>query len=799
VYDGLLAVEPQTHDESGGDGSGRAPLVGRATERAQLTALWREAARGSARLVLVSGEPGVGKSRLVDELRTWCAHAGAVTVEARAYAAEGTMAYGLVAAWLRSASVGARMDRLQRHDLTELARLLPELLVQVPDLPAPEPLPEDEQRQRLFGAIARAIRPAGTPMLLVADDVQWCDAQSLQFVHYLLRAESEAPLLLAATARREEIDTHHPMSELIAGLQALGRMSEVPLERLSREESAILAERIRGRSLTEAEADGLYGESEGIPLFVVEALRLGERHASARGTGSRMQGVISARLARLSATAADLVGVAATIGREFTAQVLADASGAEDAALVSGLDELWRRGLVRAHGLNAYDFSHDKIREAAYLALSPAQTRHHHLRVAQALERSHAGAPDAVSAQIAAHYEAAGAPAEAVGWHQRAADAAQRLHANADAVRSLERALALLGLLPAGTERAALELELLTALPAPLVPIGGYLSQPMVEVHARALAVAAELGVEPEPPLVRSIALAQLSRGDFDTAQAVGEQLRAWAERDGDDVLWVESAYVLGVAAFWRGRLEEARAHFAGAVERYRPERGSTHLERYGQDPQIFCVMRLAHTLWLLGRDDEARRALDVAASLSQRSAQPHSRVYTIVWSALLALDRNDERQLRQHVEELLPQRGAGWQAEFAVETFGGYVDVLDGRVEEGMQRVRAVVSSMRAAPAAPGALGISARVLVEACAAAGDAQAGLAAADEALAMGGGAELWEAEIRRLRAEFLAALDSAPEAIEAELTRALETAERQGARPFERRAREDLERLRSRTL
>ena len=138
--------------------------------------------------------------------------------------------------------------------------------------------------------------------------------------------------------------------------------------------------------------------------------------------------MIAARLARLSGPASELAGVAATIGREFSGPILADAGGLDEQAFVRGLDELWRRGIVRAHGLDAYDFSHGRIREAAYEALGPAQRRHHHLRVARALERAHGADVDAAGAPLAAHYEAAGATDEAVGWYVRAAEAAQRLH-----------------------------------------------------------------------------------------------------------------------------------------------------------------------------------------------------------------------------------------------------------------------------------------------------------------------------------------------------------------------------------
>jgi DNA-binding SARP family transcriptional activator len=139
-------------------------LVGRTAERAQLTAVWKAALRGSAQVVLVTGEPGIGKSRLVEELRLWCGQGGAATAEARAYPAEGAMAYGLVATWLRSEVITARLGHLDRADLSELARLLPELLADVPDLVGPEPLPESEQRHRLFRAIVQGILVAGSPL-----------------------------------------------------------------------------------------------------------------------------------------------------------------------------------------------------------------------------------------------------------------------------------------------------------------------------------------------------------------------------------------------------------------------------------------------------------------------------------------------------------------------------------------------------------------------------------------------------------------------------------------------------------
>ena len=181
-----------------------------------------------------------------------------------------------------------------------------------------------------------------------------------------------------------------------------------------------------------------------------------------RETSDRVSAVIASRLARLSGTAAELAGVAATASsplRSSPAPLARARTGSSAASTSCGE----RRSCAR--GPNAYDFSHGKIREAAYGALSPAAARHH-LRVANALQRSQPDDLDTASGQVAAHYEAAGAVDDAIAWHMRAAEAAQRLYASPDAARSLERALRLIGELPAGIERDTLELRLLTKLPA---------------------------------------------------------------------------------------------------------------------------------------------------------------------------------------------------------------------------------------------------------------------------------------------------------------------------------------------
>jgi Bacterial transcriptional activator domain/AAA ATPase domain len=643
-------------------------------------------------------------------------------------------------------------------------------------------------------ASASRAKVPGTPPLVGRDDERarlvaaWRTAASGHPQLVLVTGEAgvgKTRLLVAATARREELDEHHPLTALTTALAAQGHLTEIGLARLSREDTARLAGHITGAPLGEAGLGRLYADSEGNPLFVVEALR-----PDAPAAASKVQAVIAGRLARLSPEAAAVAGVAAAIGRAFTADVLATVAGLDEPAFVAALDELWRRGILRAHGPNAYDFSHGRIRDAAYAALGPPRRRHLHLEIARALE----GGGNPAAPAIAAHYERAGATAQAIHWHERAAEAAQWLHAHADAVRALERALALSGQLPAGPDTAALQLRLLTALPAPLLACEGYDSERMEQAHAQALRLAAQLGREPEPPLVWSLAMAALTRGEWVEAGGFAGQLRARAERDDDQVLWVESSYLQGIAAYWPGRLTEARGHFEAAMDRFRPEHRRAHVLRYGQDPELLVRLRLAHTLWLLGHPAEADRQRDLALRATAESSHGYSRAVVWVWAAIVAADRGEVAEFRRHVRELTAAQAdeGPAQVRLAAELFAGHLSVLDGRTEAGLERMRTVHAQLIGGQApAPGLPGVATRMLLEAYALAERPETGLALANEALDMGLGAELWEAEIRRLRATFLAACGAPAEQVEAELECALTVARRQQARAFEERIRATL--------
>jgi serine/threonine protein kinase/tetratricopeptide (TPR) repeat protein len=435
-----------------------ARLVGRQQEWTQLQELWHATVAGRSHLAVLLGEAGIGKTRLAEELLVWVNRQGMTTAAARCYAPEGELAYAPVAAWLRTDPLRTALPGLADVWLTEVARFLPELLAEKPDLPPPGPLMERWQRQRLFEALAQAVLAARQPLLLLLDDLQWCDRETLEWLHFLLRFDPQAQLLLVATVRLEELEANQPLESLLVTLRRGGHVTELLLDALNAADTASLAAHVAGRDLEQDAVTDLYQETEGNPLFVVETMRMstagtGGKERRARGAlisgpGSQLpptiQAVIAARLEQLSPLAREVASLAATIGRAFSFEVLAQASRGDEDALVRGLDELWQRRIVREQGGDAYDFSHDKLREVAYTALSPVRRRLLHRRVAEALEAVYADSLERISGQIAAHYEQAGVVEQAVIYYQRAAEGARQVYAHAEALATYEKALTLL-------------------------------------------------------------------------------------------------------------------------------------------------------------------------------------------------------------------------------------------------------------------------------------------------------------------------------------------------------------------
>ena len=457
AYERLLTVDALSPSEA--LRSPTAPLVGRDQEWKRMQAIWQVAVSGRPRLLILSGEAGIGKTRLAEDLVHWATRQGFTTALTQCYPAEGDLAYASVMALIRSDALRSGLARLAPEWLTEIARLAPDLVVARSDLPPPGPVAESWRRQRLFEALARLVLAAQRPTLLVIDDLQWCDRDTLEWLHFLLRFEPTARLLVVSAVRTEEINTNHAIADLIEALQSEGRVVEIALNRLSHEETTALAEHTVGHTLKHEQAELLFVETEGNPLFIVETLRAelkssleGEvfetpHQPSARSPAARVDlppralAVITQRLSGLSPEAHTLVDAAAVIGRSFSYDVLAHVVDLGENDLVRGLDELWQRRILREQGSSAYDFTHGKLCVVAYAELSAARQRVLHRRVAEALETVYAAELEANSGQIAAHYEHAGLFEHAAACYRRAATHARYLFANDTALAYYQRAL----------------------------------------------------------------------------------------------------------------------------------------------------------------------------------------------------------------------------------------------------------------------------------------------------------------------------------------------------------------------
>ena len=783
--------------------TGASPLVGRSEEWEALQSAWSRAMDGESRLVVILGEAGIGKSRLAEELRTWVEKQGFLAAASRCYLAAGGLAYAPVVELLRVSAITERLRRLEDAWLAELSRLMPELVAERPELRPTTPMIDDWQRARLFDALCHAVLAEGRPTLLVIDDLQWCDRETLGWLDYLRASKPLAQLLVVATARIEELGADHPAQSLLRSAQGDARVTELELAPLRPDETATLAANVAGRDLGDGHEQRLHRETEGNPLFVVEWVRAGlidELPPGSEPDGTlppRALSVLEARLAQLSPAGQELAGLAATVGREFTVDLLTRASSRDEEQVVDALDELWRRRIVRERGVLAYDFTHDKLRDVAYRRESPARRRLLHRRVAQALERLHGADLDGVSGQLAVHYAQAGWLERAIGFYHRAARVAQRVFANQEVIEMLSAALELLSHEPPGHARDTRELDILTSLGVALVIREGYGTPEVIDTYTRAAQCCERLGQPATAPVLRGIGLSFLSRGELRRAGELATQLLDVGVEDDDPMVRVEGNYLLGVTSFWLGDFSDARDRLQAAISEYVPQRARSHLSMYSQDPRVICLSRLAYTLWHLGDAEAATGRATEALQLAEQLEHPFSIGYALTFANWLAIDMGDDRRARALAERLAglaDERQLGFLQPLGT-ILRGWRHVTDGDTDHGMEMVREGIDLYRHSGQSL-YLPWSLRLLAQLCVEQGSVDEARVAVTEALEIVEATEqrFLEADLLRLSGELVLAEGGGGADAEALFTRALDLSRRQGAVSLERRAAAGLARL-----
>lgn len=803
-----------------------APFVGRQVEWQILQQSWRIALRGQPQFILIAGEAGIGKTRLAEELLHWASHQGFATVRSRCYAAEGRLPYAPIIEWLRAEPLRQQRGKVAATWLTELARLLPELLSEEATVPPPTPITQSWQRNHLFEAVTRTLLAPNQPLILLLDDLQWCDKETLELLHFLLRNTrtfTQSPLLLVGTARLpDEVDATHPLAELLNALHSNETLTQLDLARLTAAETGELANTIGGQSLNSAAISQLYTDTEGNPLFVVEMVRanlqsqvqvtavhpsenLPAGRVSHTGTGAilpaRVYSVIQARLMQLSPAAQEVAELAAVIGRQFSLDVLLLAAGKAEDVVIAALDELWQRHIVREQGVNGYDFSHDKLREVVYVESRPARRRLLHRRVAEALERIYTQQHETIAAQLAFHFEQASQFEQASAYYVQAGQAAQRVYAYREAIEHLERATTLLSVLPPSVTRDQKELDILMAMVMPLLVYSAYTSEQLYNVYERIRQVSEKLGHPLYPPVLRALAVHYLLRyRNFAQVQAWGEQLLTMAYQAPmapDPILYVEANYVLGVNAFWQGQFVEAKTSLQRAVDTYAVERHHQHTLLYGNDAGVYCMVRLAWDLWYLGYPDQARQLCHSALALAQQLAHPWSLQMVLMFVNWLYCDYRDVdnvvvsyRALQVAHDTLNVESIARYQM------FEGWYLVQSGQRQAGIARLCDDIAAWQATNSDALYAPYLYTIIAEAYCLEGAYADALIAIKEAFAhLNGSQTYWYlAEMYRHKGEVLAKLGSNEAAIEVCFQQALDLARQQQAKSLELRAVMSLSRL-----
>ncbi|HTO70063.1 MAG TPA: AAA family ATPase [Myxococcota bacterium] len=782
------------------------PLVGRGEDLERLLACWAAALQGRGRAVLIEGEAGIGKSRLVAALRERLA-ADAAWVECRCSPYHTSSVFHPVIELIeRSAGIAPEdsvEDRLAKLKQSlagadpEGAAALP-LFAALLSLPAegdPSTSPEARRRRTLDALVGWLVRSArARPAVLVVEDVHWIDPSTRELVLAIVERAVDSPILTLLTQRTGVTDV--PGSGIERHL----------LHPLRDEDARQIARNVAGaQELPAVVLEEVVRRTDGVPLFVEEltkaVIESGARGgASSVGSGSvegglpipsTLQDSLMARLDRLG-TAKQVAQLASVIGREFSWDVLVALSPSNEGGLRAAVTRLVEADLIREReSQRSYVFKHALVQETAYGSLLRGERRRVHAKLAQILEERF---PEQVSAQpevVARHWEGSSAGERAIELYRLAGDLAMRRSARPEAIEHYSRAISLLTRIDDPDLRARRELALLVALGAPLVATKGYGNPEVERSHRRARELCREVGEGPElHQALSGLFLFHQARAEIDEAARHAGELLAFGERASDPFVTAWGHFFSAVPDYYRGSYAAALDHLERALRLHDPSVPIAPGYVHEHDPRVSALCYAAMTAWTLGDELRARDWIAAAIRAARALASPFNLGFALSYSTIVHFVRGDAPNVRETAAEAV-----GICEEHELPVYLGVSLMLQGWAtaklgdgDRGIAQMRLGLAKAAATGTrieAPRALG----ALADAQLAAGNAKAALDTATSALAIAEqkGTHFWDAELLRLRGESLLAQgpESEPQATEC-LQRALDVARSQHALGLELR-------------
>jgi TOMM system kinase/cyclase fusion protein len=798
------------------------PLVGREQEVGLLLDRWEQVEEGRGQVVLLTGEPGIGKSRLVQVVKERVAEQPHRRLECRCSPYyTNTPLYPVtdllprLFGWSRDETAEGKLEKLEQGLGASGAapdETLP-LLAALLALPAPEryplpPMSPERQKQRTLEALLGLLHAlaARQPVILIVEDLHWVDPTTLEWLALVIEQAPTTRLLVLPTAR----------PTFAAPWPARAHLTALTLSRFTRKQTEAMVDRVTGGTALPTEVlQQIVAKTDGVPLFVEELTKmvlesglLAERGGRYELTGplpplaipSTLQDSLMARLDRLAAVK-EVAQLGAALGREFPYGLIRAVSHLDAAALGQALGRLVEAELLYQRGVPpaaTYTFKHALVQEAAYQSLLKSTRQQYHQRIARTMLAQFPAEAETRPEFIAHHYTEAGLATEAIPYWQRAGQRAVERSAHAEAAGHYLKALDGLATLPESPERDGLELGLQVALAYAWAPSKGWAAPQVERAYTRARALCRHA---PEGPhlfgALRGLWVYYI-QGDHRSARELADQCVALADRAQEPGLLVEAHFARGATANYRGDFVLARRELERSLSLYDREAHRRHAYAFGQDPYVAASLYLVSTLWRLGYPEEALRHSTQAVEYAQQLAHPFSLAYALHTACMLRTYRREWPEVQKAADAALTQAAEhgfsifmGW-----AHYFLGIARAHQGQPQQGRDLIERQLLRFRAMGTEI-AHGWMLASLAEACLLGHQLEEAAGFVDEALTLveKNDERFSEAGLHQIKGELLLLGPRRDEEqAEVELHRALEIARRQQAKSLELRAAMNLARL-----
>jgi class 3 adenylate cyclase/predicted ATPase len=791
------------------------PLVGRTEELALLMQRWQLAQSGKGRAVLLSGEPGIGKSRLITallerldatphtRLRYFCSP---YHVNSALYPVIKQLKH--TTGLRREDSTDAMLDKLETllrqavSDIAEVCPLLAELLsIDSSARYAPLQVTAQARKARTLSALIQLLEglAARQPVMMLIEDAHWIDPTTSEWLDMVIGGLEVLPVLLIVTFR-PEFQPRWTLSSHVAALS---------LNRLRRDQGAAIVDRVAaGKTLPLEVSTQILAKTEGVPLFIEELTKSvlessllvdeGDHYVLSGALPylpipSTLQDSLMARLDRLS-PAKEVAQIGACIGRVFPHRLLAAVTSSDSAKLESALQQLEKSELVYRRGIApeaTYTFKHALVQDTAYQSLLKSRKQQMHAAIASSLESQFPEIGEAEPETLAHHYTAAGLAEQAVDYWLKAGQQALKRSANPEAIAHVSKGLELVASLSDSEGRLRQEIHLQTALGVTMMAAKGFGAPDVLQAFSKARILCEKLGDQNElfVALCGEASYHMIS-GNLLAADELGRQCLELARASGDPALLLEAHHRQWATKFFMGDYAAAQRHIEHGIATYDPDRHHQLTFIYtGHDPGVCCRYFSAMMLWLRGYSDQALARCQEAMALAERVSHPFSMVLAQLNCSYVHLLRREPDEARRRVHKWIAlSKEFGLPTMIAHGRFQlGWALAEEGHAAEGVREMHEAIAAIAATGDASHRQYLLC-VLARASGESGEASEGLNLLEKALGIArSGAKYQFPELLRTKGDLLLRLKPHDDAAENWLRQALLAARDEGTKSLELRA------------